>query len=116
MVCVCVCVLPEQEGVEWHSDRIPLSADPDGLEGACVSQLAADQLVLKHTRLLNSDVRTLDERRPSELRRSREAQKVKKRRPTFILFGLMQRTKKGLHLKRKKNKADKVNNFCVISS
>lgn len=28
---VCVCVLPEQEDVEWHSDRVSLSADPNGL-------------------------------------------------------------------------------------
>lgn len=50
-----VCMLPEQEDVEWHSDRIPLSADPNGLEDTRVSQLAADQVVLKHTWLLNAD-------------------------------------------------------------
>lgn len=44
--------LPEQEDVERHSDRIPLSADPDGLQDARVSQLAADQVVLKNAWLL----------------------------------------------------------------
>ncbi len=48
-------MLPEQEDVEWHSDRIALSADPDGLKDTRVSQLAADQVVLKHTWLLNAD-------------------------------------------------------------
>lgn len=48
-------VLPEQEDVEWHSDRIPLSTDPNGLQDARVSQLAADQLVLKHAWLLSAD-------------------------------------------------------------
>lgn len=50
-----VCMLPEQEDVEWHSDRIPLSTDPNGLQDTRVSQLAADQVVLKHTWLLNVD-------------------------------------------------------------
>lgn len=50
--------LPEQEDVEWHSDRIPLSTDPNGLQDARVSQLAADQVVLEHGRLLNADVNT----------------------------------------------------------
>lgn len=41
--------------MEWHSDRIPLSTDPNGLQDARVSQLAADQVVLKHVWLLNAD-------------------------------------------------------------
>lgn len=48
---------PEQEDVEWHSDRIPLSTDPDGLQHTGVSQLTADQVVLKHAWLLNTDVK-----------------------------------------------------------
>lgn len=40
--------VPEEKDVEWHSDRVALSADPDGLQDPGVSQLAADQLVLKH--------------------------------------------------------------------
>lgn len=51
-------MLPEQEDVEWHSDRIPLSTDPNGLQDARVSQLAADQVVLEHAWLLNADVNT----------------------------------------------------------
>lgn len=48
--------LPEQEGVEWHSDRISLPTDPDGLQDTRVSQLAAHQVVFKHTWLLNIEV------------------------------------------------------------
>lgn len=48
-------MLPEQEDVEWHSDGVSLSTDSDGLQDPRVSQLAADQLVLKHARLLNTD-------------------------------------------------------------
>lgn len=53
-----VCILPEQEDVEWHSDRISLFSDPNGFQDTRVSQLAAHQIVFKHTWLLNTDVFT----------------------------------------------------------
>ena len=55
-----VCMLPEQEDVEWHSDRIPLSTDPNGLEDPRVFQLVDDQVVLKHTWLLNTHISTFE--------------------------------------------------------
>lgn len=59
-----VFALPEQKNVEWHSDRIPLPADPDGLQDPRVSQLVADQLCFKHSWLLNAEkhVRMFDKR------------------------------------------------------
>lgn len=44
-----VCMLPEQEDVERHSDRISLSTDPNGLQDTGVSQLAAHKFNFKHT-------------------------------------------------------------------
>lgn len=55
-----VCMLPEQEDGEWHSDRIPLSTDPNGLHDTRVSQLVADQVVLIYTWLLNTDASTFE--------------------------------------------------------
>lgn len=46
------CTAPEEEDVEVHPDRVALFAYPDGLQDARVPQLTADQLVLKHCRLL----------------------------------------------------------------
>lgn len=47
--------VPEKEHTEGHSDRIPLSANPNGLQDPRVFQLAADEVVIKHIRFLTAD-------------------------------------------------------------
>jgi len=52
-------MLPEEEDIEWHSNRISLPTDPYGLQDPGVPQLAADQVILKHAWLLSTDVQML---------------------------------------------------------
>ena len=47
-------LVPEQEDIERHPDRISLPTDPDGFQDARVSQLAAHQFVFHHTWQLNT--------------------------------------------------------------
>lgn len=97
-----VCPVPEQEHAEGHSDRIPLPANPNGLQDPRVFQLAADEVVIKHTGFLMADGHTVtykgnQDHKVGHVHANNHKKKVWK--CTFMLFGLIQRTKKVLHLK-----------------
>lgn len=54
-----VCPVPEEEHAEGHSNRIPLSANPNGLQDPRVFQLAADEVIIKHPWFLTADGHTV---------------------------------------------------------
>lgn len=100
--CWTLCTAPEEEDVERHPDGIALLADPDGLQDARVSQLTTDQLVFKHACLLNAHQKKKKEiitcSKTGFVHAYDPQWRHNVRKSTFMLFGLMQRTKKGLHL------------------